>query len=111
MKKSIAAISSGTSWQTPRRTCWLVRSENPVSTIFIQEGRGGGEGEGAGGGGAREPVEEGEDLLVAVARVAGAGDLAGGDLERRVEAGRAVALVVVGHARGLAGPPLQPRAG
>jgi hypothetical protein len=38
--------------------------------------------------GAHEPVEEGEELLVAVARVAGAGDLAAGDLERRVEAGR-----------------------
>ena len=51
--------------------------------------------------GLHELVEECEELLVAVLLVAGAGDLAGRDLKRGVEAGCAVALVVVSHHRGL----------
>jgi len=37
MKCSIAAISSGTSWWTPRRTGCLVRIENQISTMFIHD--------------------------------------------------------------------------
>ncbi len=44
-----------------------------------------------------ELVEERDELLVAVLGVAGTGDLAGRDLQRGVEAGRAVALVVMRH--------------
>jgi hypothetical protein len=51
----------------------------------------------AGAVGPHEPVEEGDELLVGVLRVAGAGDLPRGDLQGGVEAGGAVALVVVGH--------------
>ena len=61
--------------------------------------------------GADQLVQEREELLVAVLGVAGAGDLAGRDLQRGVEAGRAVALVVVGHPRGLAGLHRQRRLG
>ena len=48
---------------------------------------------------------------MAVLGVAGARDLAGRDLQRRVQARRAVALVVVGHPRGLAGLHRQRRLG
>ena len=46
-----------------------------------------------------------------VRRIASAGDLAGRDLQRGVEAGRAVALVVVGHPRGAPGLDRQRRLG
>ena len=46
--------------------------------------------------GAGDLLEEREELLVAVAGFDGAGDLAGGDLQRREHGGRAVPLVVVG---------------
>ena len=48
---------------------------------------------------------------MAVLRVAGSGDLAGRDLQRGVEAGGAVALVVVGHPLRLAGLDRQRRLG
>ena len=61
--------------------------------------------------GPHELVEEREELLVAVLGVAGAGDLARRDLQRGVEAGRAVSLVVVRHPLRLAGLDRQRRLG
>src|SRR5680860_1812613 len=52
--------------------------------------------------GPRDLFEEVEELLVAVALVAGVGDPAGGDLEGREQGGGAVARVVVGGALGKA---------
>jgi hypothetical protein len=63
----------------------------------------------AGGELAHDPAQEGEELLVAVARLAGGHDLAGGDLERGIEVGGAVSLVVVRAPLGQAGAQRQDR--